>query len=363
MPLKKEALRGYILEEVLAYLIRSTGYHIIVSASEDTEDLEDTSIGLSVIGRGARHQVDILGQLEWIPAFTFPLRLFVEAKFREGRTGLSTVRNAVGVLFDLNQKNLPNVKSKDSQRLTPFRQEFHYAYALFSTSGFTRDAQDMAVAHQISLIDLGGAEYRNLRDAIVITSDSVSGVGRAQTIFNLRYAIRSALGTSAEMMREHQSFDSNLVDELRRDLTPVITTTREYGEIFVGMANGPFMLLLKARDPQAFLNYARDLPRHRVRINWSSRYENGRIWIITPVEGQARSPSYTLEFRLPEILDLWIYESNTDPRGRALAAKGELLSNITIYHREPSGDRIFTLEYDARATRSPQDLTERNPLE
>lgn len=72
MRLSKETLRGYILEEVLAYLIRNTGYELLVDRTQDPYELENKGHGLVVKGRGTVHQADVLGQLRWIPAFTYP---------------------------------------------------------------------------------------------------------------------------------------------------------------------------------------------------------------------------------------------------------------------------------------------------
>lgn len=110
----KDALKGYILEEVLAYLIRTTGYALLVDPQQDPRDLAKRGNGLVVKGRGSEHQVDVLGQLEWTPAFTFPLRLFVEAKFRTKKTGIDAVRNAIGILLDINQNNSPTREQKFS---------------------------------------------------------------------------------------------------------------------------------------------------------------------------------------------------------------------------------------------------------
>lgn len=85
----KDAVKGYILEEVLAYLVRNAGYELIVDPELDPSSLEWRGNGLVVIGRGSAHKVDVLGQLEWIPSFTFPIRLFAEAKFRSSPTGLN----------------------------------------------------------------------------------------------------------------------------------------------------------------------------------------------------------------------------------------------------------------------------------
>jgi hypothetical protein len=77
------ALSGYILEELIAYLIRNTGYRLLVDAAQDADELKNLANGLNIIGRGALHQVDVLGELAWIPAFTFPLRLVIEAKCKK----------------------------------------------------------------------------------------------------------------------------------------------------------------------------------------------------------------------------------------------------------------------------------------
>jgi hypothetical protein len=79
--INKDTLKGYLLEEVLAYLIRNTGYKLLVDPRQDSRDLDWERNGLVVKGRGATHQVDVLGELEWIPAFTYPLRGCLESLF------------------------------------------------------------------------------------------------------------------------------------------------------------------------------------------------------------------------------------------------------------------------------------------
>ena len=267
MPISVDSLRGYILEEVLAFLIRQTGYKLLVDPSQDRCDLIRRGSGLAVKGRGGVHQADVLGQLEWIPAFTFPLRLFVEAKFRKSRTGIDVVRNAIGVLLDINQNNSP-IREQDI-----FPQRYHYAYALFSTSGFSKDAMDMALAHQISLVDLSGADFDQLRRVIDqaaailvnrINRDDIWNVdrlddeygdefppNRGKIVLSVRSLLRQRLGTMPSGI-EGQVYGHKLLSDL---LEPVVDTANHYDELFVAMPNGPFMLVLKADDPQAFISY------------------------------------------------------------------------------------------------------------
>ena len=150
------ALRGYVLEEVLARLIGASGYRLLVEPNQDPEALVMGNHGLLVRGRGADHQADVLGQLLWVPIFSLPIRLFVEAKFTGQRVGLHVVRNAHGVIHDVNEY----YRAVPAAMRT--HQRYSYRYSLFSASGFTHDAASYALAHQISLIDLSGSSFQPL---------------------------------------------------------------------------------------------------------------------------------------------------------------------------------------------------------
>ena len=142
----ESTLQGYLLEEALAWLLRNTGYRLLVDASQDPDELAGSGEILRVRGRGAQHQVDVLGQFPLTPAFSLPIRMFLEAKFRDYPCDLSSVRNAHGVIHDVNEHFAWQSGSHPRRR-------YLYTYALFSTSGFTRAAQSYALAKQISLVD------------------------------------------------------------------------------------------------------------------------------------------------------------------------------------------------------------------
>src|SRR5262249_22024408 len=89
------ALRGYLLEEAIAWLVRTSGYRLLVNVHDDPDGaLLLAGHGLLVRGRGANHQADTLGEFVFVPPFSLPIRLFVEAKFRRETTGVDVVRNA-----------------------------------------------------------------------------------------------------------------------------------------------------------------------------------------------------------------------------------------------------------------------------
>ncbi|MFD7444014.1 hypothetical protein [Streptomyces sp. NPDC059909] len=166
-------LRGYLLEEALAWLLRRSGYELLTSVADDPVELsQQGKHTLFVQGRGARHQVDVLGQFAFTPAFSLPIRLFLEAKFRDAPCVLRDVRQAHGLLRDVNENFAVGPSGRPRRR-------YQYSYALFSTSGFTKAAQEYALAHQISLVDLSGVSFRWLLDPVLNTAgtlfDSDSG--------------------------------------------------------------------------------------------------------------------------------------------------------------------------------------------
>ena len=78
----------------------------------------------------------------------YPLRLFIEAKFYTSeRIGIDKVRMGVGILEDVNT-NYSTVDVEDEQLVVS---RYNYHYAIFSSTGFTEDAQRYAIAHKIQL--------------------------------------------------------------------------------------------------------------------------------------------------------------------------------------------------------------------
>ena len=166
-----DSLAGYILEELIAYLIRNTGYRLLANAAQDPGELVTRANGLNVIGRGALHQVDLLGELSWIPAFTFPLRLIVEAKCRRTKTATNVIREMMATLIDVNQKHFPSLDTSSG----PPRPKYTYVGAIFAASGFSSGASKLALAHAISLIDLNTQELSGLVKA---SRDSAAAILR-----------------------------------------------------------------------------------------------------------------------------------------------------------------------------------------
>lgn len=338
------ALRGYLLEEALAWLLRGSGYRLIADATEDPFELVVHAGALHVRGRGAMHQVDVLGELLFTPAFSLPVRLFLEAKFTTGRCGLQVVRNAHGVLFDVNE-NYTAGAGRPERR-------FRYNYALFSTGGFTPEAQRYAIAHQISLIDLSGAKYAWLRGPISAAAKALH-VGAQQhglerfPVAWLRSVLRGQLGTAEPQDALSELYATAEHMRFAADALPVLDilagSLREYptAQMLLGFPAAPFVLALSSRDVRRFAAYASENPTHDVRIRRVGSALASH-WILSPADWPE---AYELTFNLPEAVEEWIVENEARRTSRARQVKGQLLSNITIYSQVEGYERVYLLRY------------------
>ncbi|MEU0552539.1 hypothetical protein [Dactylosporangium sp. NPDC006015] len=355
MALSVSQLRGYLLEEALAWLMRHSGYDLLVDASQDRDELIMHGSELRVLGRGTSHQVDVLGEFAFTPAFSLPVRLFLEAKhYGAKRCGLDIVRNAHGTLADVNQNYVARVGSRPRRR-------FQYCYALFSASGFSPEAEAFAIAHQISLVDLSVPSFAWLLGAVARCADELHADADRHNIatFPVRDArarLRGLLGTtpiasaSTLTARAERAFAGSLeafADRLLR-----------HGEVdlLVGFPPAPFILPLVVSDRAAFIAYAIRHPSHAV---WISRTGDGESYAEWTARPASQNAEYRLSFALPSGLEEWISENEDRRRSRVRTVKTDFLATITIYFQAGDELRVCHLRYDPGALReqiTPRDM-------
>ncbi|AEW93752.1 MULTISPECIES: PDDEXK family nuclease [Streptomycetaceae] len=344
---KGSALRGYLLEEALAWLLRSSGYRLLVHGSQDPEELVTDGYTLRVRGRGALHQVDALGEFAFTPAFSMPVRLFLEAKFYQQPCGLEIVRNAHGVLHDVNENFMMHAGKRPQQR-------YQYAYALFSTSGFTADAQKYALAHQISLVDMSGASFAWLLGAIGTTAWTLEqeqkhlDASEAFPVTWMRTELRKKLGT----WTASPTLLPTVAPDAGRFRTAAVAAIEGFvaalrqnneAELLLGFPSAPFILPLAVSNHLAFTAYADVRPDHAVRIR--RRGSGGSAeWTLSPL---GEEDAYELAFKLPEHVEEWISDNDSKERLRTLEVKEQFLSVITIYRMNGGGVRAYQLRYEA----------------
>ncbi len=322
--MKIAQFKGYLLEEALAYLIRTSGYSLINSPSSHDPDLEIKGNGLNLRGRGAYHQIDVIAELNWIPAFNYPIRLLVEAKFRDGKTGIDVIRQEVGILSDVNENYFIPTDSTAKAR-------YRYVSAVFSTSGFSEPAVDMAIAHQIQIADLGIEEYNDLKRIINDAAEAI--FGDAEEISKEEgKRLRKQFRNSLFGFHNDEETNENIL-ELSRNIKD------EYRELFIGMSVGGHMLLLKADNPENFVRYIKEHGSHDIVIHWRD-IDNGKRWEIRPAIDRE---SYTLAFVLPSKLHRYIFEIAENRYTEAINQKEVHFSKITVTYYDKDEDREYII--------------------
>lgn len=195
-------IRGMLLEEAVLRLLTVSGYTAVsYNASKPDPTLDEDKGTLFVWGRGEKHQMDALADFFLTPPFSHQQRLILEAKCYEKAVRLPILRNAVGVLADISEywSLLGSSTSRSSSPRAIPRKRYHYQYAVISTSGFTREAQNYAFAHDIFLISLAHASYfQAVRQTLEAITPDIFGVRKANedidiAFVDLRQAIRKRL--------------------------------------------------------------------------------------------------------------------------------------------------------------------------
>lgn len=382
-------LAGYVLEELLASLLRESGYELLSSPAHDPETLLVEGNGLVVRGRGCTHQVDALGTLNTPVPFGLPLRLFMEAKHRTSDpVGIDVVRNAFGVLADVNQ-HCPDRAA--ARRVA-------YQYSLVSTRGFTRHAVAYARTHGIALHDFSGDAWQTVRDSVDMATrwflpylDAV-GPQRAVPLSTLRRLLRAALATlersdgdddpAAEAAYDRASIAGRVRAEAAR--APVVGTIerkqlnsllprlvrlaqRHDRSLLIGYPDGQLLLAMRpdhTRDLDEFLQgHARTsagvvvVP---VRLVFSPvRARGGHPagemgagdWVVEP---EVPSKGFRLRVGLPQGFERTLLTTDG-----AAAVAGGRTGSITIYRRGTPYRLQYELEERAGA---PEDDHERPSL-
>jgi len=282
-------IRGALLEEAVLFLLAKVGYKIVRNKTDsiDPSDLKNGPSGLEISGRGSLHQIDAMAEQHQTAAFTFPLRLLVEAKcYLNQHVGISVVRNSVGVHKDVSE----NYFTKDSKKsgLAPVR--FNYQSAIFSSSGYTKPAIEYAVAHQIFLI-----EYKRIpliepviSSILSLETNSITHLGY-QKISDLRECFSKSLGDSIPT----NIFRYFTVDGINA-IESAVSSILEIRGSYFGMLQGRWPLHLLTRNPLPERIFENDIVKCRVQGN-----RNGN-WRFTPSSVSEGSEYwFELSFYLP----------------------------------------------------------------
>lgn len=326
--------RGMILEEVLLYLLRKSGYRTIEEVGSDPT-LTIHSAGLAVRGRGGLHQIDAIADFTVCPPFSNSQRLLIEAKYYSRTPGIEVVRNAVGVLKDVGEY-------WTASDLQIRKARYHYQYACFSAIDFSSNAEKYAYSHDIYLIPLAKSRFIQPVIALIgeVADQTFPKNNRGELIVNLtelrknfRDSFKKINNLSRQSISQIYKIDSgNAIGSL------------EYFFNACRRINGSLIAVL-ARQFPVFLTINPELSGdgtasqdlrdyYSVRIYWD---QNG--WYLQEIH----SERYLFPFDLPpELFQLYADQGQL----RALDLKEDLLSNIQAIQASEDQVRIITFKLE-----------------
>lgn len=151
-------LKGSLLEYIVRSLLSNCGFLKV--------DVEEPFIfkkqGLTLInGKGAAHDADVLMTPPIQMPFSYPYRLNFECKAYAKKTGLTIIRNALGLRYDINDFEIVTkdfIDSRKNNRRSALaideRARFNYQVGVASVQDFTKDAFEFAANNKIPLISL-----------------------------------------------------------------------------------------------------------------------------------------------------------------------------------------------------------------
>lgn len=139
--------KGKYLERICRLLFEDAGYTLLQQKRGVVKYNGSTSI-VEIYGRGTKHQIDLPYEFLYPLPFLNPIQVLGEVKYRNKKIDKSFIREFIGVIDDISQNHVVSHKSSVSglevRRLTQ---------GLFiSASGFDKEAEKLAYAHNIKLI-------------------------------------------------------------------------------------------------------------------------------------------------------------------------------------------------------------------
>jgi hypothetical protein len=305
------AVRGMLFEEAVLFLLRLAGYEPVTSVGTDrTLRIHSAGMGISVVGRGAPHQIDAIADYRMGQPFSHPQRLLVEAKCYTNRKAvdLETTRNAVGVLKDVSEFwATVNGMPADHRR-------YHYQKAIFSATSFTAPAESYAFAHDIYLFPMGRSScFSGLLSAIfaIRAGDLQPWARDDRPMRSLRLSVREFLGREPFSENEHL-FGGDYGEKWVRFGHEL----RRLGGVVLALVGRSFPLFLVPTNRGVIGSLRAET---RVRIRWAS----SRGWTITDI-----ADNVLFSFDLPPVLFYMYAGSDTLTRAEAATLKEDIFKSL-----------------------------------
>lgn len=229
----------------------------------------------------------------------------------------------IGILQDVNT-NYSTVEMTSEELKLP---KYNYNYAIFSTSGFTDDAQRLAIAHKIYLMDLSSGYYNWIRDFInqivdrLFDINGIRGEDISGDIFNGFKEDFSRWINNLSYNIPYRWFDFDIQQSVVNEFVNQMQNVRS---IYIASTKSSQIIALVPNDDEDFRESLRRNPHQEVTITWNEN-END-VWIVRPTGNYDR---YRLTFQLPSVIREYIFDNSANQYESAYDEKIEVLG---CYH-------------------------------
>lgn len=324
-------IKGSLLEFIVRKLLINCGF---VKVDPDGKYIFENR-GLNFInGKGAAHDADVLMTPPIQMPFSYPYRINFECKSYKKKTGLTIIRNALGLRLDINdfeiltheQIELRHNTNRRDYAMTD-RQRFNYQVGVASIEYFTKDAFEFAANNKIPLISLKWFLPENTCNLFhEITDTYLDRFAESDLLALHKYLKGNINKNGIHFLRNVNSHIKTIIDSFNEFENNVIIGLLESGDMLFMFSetdiDKDFLIGLNPLNAQFYYN--RNQPdKWRVLIN----------------------NELSLRFYLPErIINLWKNESFGGDV--AIRLKGEFFSKIFIFFKNNTGLPFRIIQID-----------------
>lgn len=293
-------LKGYLLELVLAKLLKQNNFVPVDPMRERKVRVRENRKGfIEFKGRGCWHQIDLPFDYKRNIPFIYPIRLLGEAKYHEKSINKTYIREYIGVLKDI-KENYVVANGAKLKNLTRRRMEVG---AIFSASGFQKEAEKLAYAHGIKTISYkNNPIFKKICEDIKDLEENHLSVKSIQkgNWHSFREDTITCLDSSNVDIYEENGEDTFFDGDYKESLRKLCKTVNKVKTSFIAMTATGFMLhFLGEEEFPEELFYRTDIGYCRVFYEEYILPKERSFWIEFTADSRRRR----FYFTPPESLD------------------------------------------------------------
>ena len=312
-------LKGSLLEYVVRRLLLNCGFTRV----RPDGLLIFKRYGLTMInGKGAAHDADVLMNPPIQMPFSYPFRLNFECKAYKNRTGLSIIRNALGLRYDINEFEIITrhqlTERQNNRRSTlalDNRQRFNYQVGVASVEDFTKPAFEFAANNKIPLLSLRWFLPHNICNRFHEITDLYLDQFNEHQLDDLHLFLKGEQNHDGErFVIETDSIFKQIIDALSEFENRVLIGLLESGDLL-------FLFSPENNHAEYFVN-------HGISMNARFHYMRRELdyWLLSINE------DIEYGFYLPKnIIQMW--KNQNFDRQAAVNIKAEMFSKVFIFFR------------------------------